>query len=125
MNNNQYYILKYNLKYALNNPQTSEQDKKTIIVTEQISNGIVYSYYIYAVASTFLAIRRFKQKYTGDSHLFQMQNTKFIFWHSFKLFVLYELAEYAQMQYMVQQTQHLVKKSHPLKDNLLEKINEF
>ena len=31
MNNNQYYVLKYNLKYTLSDPNTSQADKKKII----------------------------------------------------------------------------------------------
>lgn len=68
MNNNQYYILKYNLKYALNDPAFSEKDKEKIRQAESISKGITNGYYAYAIADVIWSIRSLRAAYGHNSH---------------------------------------------------------
>lgn len=116
MNNNQYYILKYNLKYALTDPNFSEKDKQTIRQAEQVSKAITNGFYVYALGDVIWSVRGLKRAYGHNSHTFIKMKQKSIFLMALRLFILYEACEYGSMMYLVKQTEHLVKKNHPLKE---------
>lgn len=71
MNNSQYYVLKYNLKYALDDPKISDNTKKQIREAEKISKGISNSIYGYALADLAWTMRNYRKNYSHNSHLLQ------------------------------------------------------
>lgn len=102
MNNNQYYILKYNLKYALSDGSGfSESEKQHIRDAEKVSSSITKGYYAYAVTDFLWSVRSYKRHYGHNKFTYNKQIQKGILFMSIRLFVLYELAEYASMMYLV------------------------
>ncbi len=72
MNNNQYYILKYNLKYALGETSSfSQAEKETIRQAEKVSQSISRGYYIYAITDVIWSARNYKKYYGGNIHTYK------------------------------------------------------
>ncbi len=98
------------------NSGVSESDKQLIRHAEKVSQGIVKAYYCYVVMDIAWTIFSYRRKYGHNSHSLNKQFQKGSFLLALRLFTLYEASEYASMWYLVKQTEHLVKRNHPLKD---------
>ena len=42
-----------------------------------------------------------------------------------RLYLIYEFTNYYSMMHLVNSTKDIVKENHPLKENLVDKINKF
>jgi hypothetical protein len=96
--------LKYNLKYALDDPKVSEKDKNTIREAEKISKIISNSFYPYAFIDNFWSIRSYKRQFGKDEHLLMKSLMKGIFFISFRIFIVYEATNYLSMWYLKDKT---------------------
>jgi len=117
MSNNQYYILKYNLKYALNDTSGlySETDKQQIRQAEKLSGLFTKGFYLYAIGDMIWSVRSTKQAYGHNKHSLLKMKQRLILFLAVRLFFCYEATEYAAMWYLTSQTQNIVRKTHPLK----------
>jgi len=105
MNNSQYYILKYNLKYAMSEGSGfSQAEKDHIRNAEKVSSMITNGFYVYALADFLWSSRSYKRNYGHNKFLYNKQLQKGILFLSIRLFLLYEASEYASMMYLVNQT---------------------
>lgn len=86
---------------------------------------ITKGFYVYGLADIIWTARSYKKAYSHNVHTLQKMLQKGVFMLTVRVFLLYEATEYASMWYLVNQTENIVRKKHPLRDQFADKLKEF
>lgn len=104
------YVLKYNIKYALNDPKVREADRQTIIQTQKECNLMHKIYYGYAFADTLLSFYFLRKSYGANSHAFRKMLAKHVFFLTVRLVAVYEFVEYSANTHLEQRVRPVLEK---------------
>lgn len=141
-NQSQMYVLKYNLKYALEETDESiisEAEKKQLRQVEYISKNISRAFFVYApldVAVTLLWIRwksapgggkggrDFIQASLGRQAHRSRQPVLALFL-TLRLVGMYHFSSEMSQKYLVDNASPILRKSNPMKEGLVEQMKKF
>lgn len=132
-NSSNFYVLKYNIKHALEENKNSNaqsltaSEKQTLRQAQKECKMIDYFFWCYTCVDSIATIRILKNHYSHNNHTYNKMLQKGVLFLALRIVAVYELTNHISMKHLERRAIPILSKqrNNPLKNDLLDKINEF
>lgn len=132
-NSSNFYVLKYNIKHALEESEHSStqsltaDERKTLRQAQKECKLIDYFFYAYSGIDLISTIKALRKHYAHNSHTYIKMLQKGILFLAFRIVAVYELTNHLSVKHLESRALPILarQKNNPLKNDLLDKISEF
>lgn len=132
-NSSNFYVLKYNIKHALeesehSSTQSLTTDERKILRQAQYECKLIdYFFYTYSCIDFFSTVRALRKNYAHNSHTYIRMLQKGILFLAIRIVAVYEFTNHMSVKHLESRALPILakQKNNPLKNDLLDKISEF